>query len=31
MVSSGSIWFRIWSSGGLLWTWWWTFRFHENK
>jgi hypothetical protein len=23
--------FRIGSSGGLLWTWWWTFRFHKES
>jgi hypothetical protein len=27
MVWTGSMWLRIGTSGGLLWTWWWTFGF----
>jgi len=27
----GSIWLRIWTSGGLLWTRWWTFGFHKSR
>jgi hypothetical protein len=29
MVWTGSIWLRIGTSGGLLWTRWWTFGFHR--
>jgi hypothetical protein len=29
MVWSGLVWLRIGASGGLLWTRWWTFRFHK--
>jgi hypothetical protein len=29
MVWTGSIWLRIGTSGGLLWTRWWTFGFHK--
>jgi hypothetical protein len=32
MGRTGFGWLRIGSSGGVLWTWWWTFGFHkENK
>jgi hypothetical protein len=30
MGQTGFSWLRIGSSGGLLWTWWWTFRFHKK-
>jgi hypothetical protein len=29
VVWTGSMWLRIGSSGGLLWTWKWTFGFHK--
>jgi hypothetical protein len=30
-VWAGCIWFRIEASGGLLWTWCWTFGFHKRR
>jgi hypothetical protein len=30
MGRTGFIWLRIGSSGGLLWTWWWTFGFRKE-
>jgi hypothetical protein len=31
MGRTGFSWLRVWSSGGLLWAWYWTFGFHKEN